>query len=90
VLLADENENVSAAWAERVDTHHLRMALTQGKYHQVKRMVAAVGNHVAGLHRSTIGGLSLGDLAPGEWRWLEAADLEALNATPPHASGSGA
>jgi 16S rRNA pseudouridine516 synthase len=45
---------------------------------------------VAGLHRSTIGGLSLGDLAPGEWRWLEAADLEALNATPPHATGSGA
>lgn len=86
VLLADENENVAAAWAERVDTHHLRMALTQGKYHQVKRMVAAAGNHVDGLHRSAIGGLSLGDLAPGEWRWLEAADLEALNITPPHAT----
>lgn len=91
VLLADENENVAAAWAERVDTHHLRMALTQGKYHQVKRMVAAAGNHVAGLHRSAIGGLSLGeDLAPGEWRWLEAADLEALNTTPVHIAGSGA
>ena len=86
VLLADENENVAAAWAERVDTHHLRMALTQGKYHQVKRMVAAAGNHVTGLHRSAIGGLSLGDdLAPGDWRWLEAADLDALNTTPPHA-----
>ena len=90
VLLADENENVAAAWAERVDTHHLRMALTQGKYHQVKRMVAAAGNHVDGLHRSAIGGLSLGDLAPGDWRWLEAADLEALNTTPPHAIGPSA
>ena len=83
VLLDDEDENVTAAWAERVDTHHLRMALTQGKYHQVKRMVAAAGNHVTGLHRSAIGGLSLGDdLAPGEWRWLDAADIEALNTTP--------
>jgi 16S rRNA pseudouridine516 synthase len=54
-------------------------------------MVAAAGNHVAGLHRSAIGGLSLGeDLAPGEWRWLEAADLEALNTTPVHIAGSGA
>jgi 16S rRNA pseudouridine516 synthase len=91
VLLADEDENVAAAWAERVDSHHLRMALTQGKYHQVKRMVAAAGNHVAALHRSAIGGLALGDdLAPGDWRWLEPADLEALNTTPARPDSSGA
>ena len=41
-------------------------------------MFAAVGNHVEALHRSRIGGLALGDLAPGEWRALDAADLERL------------
>ena len=50
---------------------HLRLTLTEGKYHQVKRMLAAVGNRVEGLHRSRIGGLALpADLAPGQWRWL--------------------
>jgi 16S rRNA pseudouridine516 synthase len=41
-------------------------------------MVAAVGNHVAWLHRSQVGGLALGDLAPGRWRPLTDADLAAL------------
>jgi 16S rRNA pseudouridine516 synthase len=41
-------------------------------------MFAAVGNHVQALHRSRIGGLSLGDLPEGEWRMLDAADLETL------------
>jgi 16S rRNA pseudouridine516 synthase len=54
------------------ETHHLRLTLLQGKYHQVKRMVAAVSNRVEGLHRSQIGRLTLSDdLAPGQWRWLE-------------------
>ncbi|MEP6723912.1 MAG: 16S rRNA pseudouridine(516) synthase, partial [Variovorax sp.] len=49
------------------------------KYHQVKRMVAAVGNRVEGLHRSSIGALALPeDLAPGQWRWLTAEQVEAL------------
>jgi 16S rRNA pseudouridine516 synthase len=38
-------------------------------------MLAAVGNRVEGLHRSQIGGLVLGDLAPGQWRWLSVEDL---------------
>ncbi len=89
VLLDDEDASVAAAWAERVDACHLRMALTQGKYHQVKRMVAATGNHVAALHRSAIGGLTLdADLAPGQWRWLESDDLTALDTTPVHAAGA--
>jgi 16S rRNA pseudouridine516 synthase len=41
-------------------------------------MFAAVGNHVEALHRSRIGGLALGDLAPGAWRIVDAADIEAL------------
>jgi 16S rRNA pseudouridine516 synthase len=57
---------------------HLKLTLTEGKYHQVKRMVAAVGNRVEGLHRSQIGALVLGDLAPGQWRFLTPSDLAAL------------
>jgi 16S rRNA pseudouridine516 synthase len=61
---------------------HLRLTLTEGKYHQVKRMVAAVGNRVEGLHRSAIGGLVLPeDLAPGQWRWLSVADLALMSAS---------
>lgn len=46
------------------------LTITEGKYHQVKRMFAAVGNRVVGLHREEIGTVKLGDLAPGEWREL--------------------
>ncbi len=76
VVLDDDPKPVHAAACEVMDSHHLRMTLTQGKYHQVKRMLAAVSNRVEGLHRSQIGGLFLPeDLAPGQWRWLSAADL---------------
>ena len=54
------------------------LVLHEGRYHQARRMFAAVGNHVQALHRSRIGGLSLGDLPEGEWRMLDAADLETL------------
>ena len=54
------------------ETLHLRLTLLQGKYHQVKRMVAAVGNRVEGLHRSSIGRLALPeDLPVGQWCWVE-------------------
>ena len=46
------------------------LTITEGRYHQVKRMFAAVGNRVVGLHREQIGALKLADLAPGEWRNL--------------------
>ena len=51
------------------------LTITEGKYHQVKRMFAAVGNRVIGLHREQIGGLTLGDLAPGEWRALTTEEI---------------
>ena len=80
VVLDDDPTPVRAASCEAVSEHHLRLTLTEGKYHQVKRMVAAVGNRVETLHRSQIGGLRLPqDLAPGQWRWLAAADLAALS-----------
>jgi 16S rRNA pseudouridine516 synthase len=81
VVLDDDPKPVRAAACEAVDEHHLRLTLTEGKYHQVKRMLAAVGNRVEGLHRSRIGGLALPDeLAPGQWRWLSQADLALIGA----------
>jgi 16S rRNA pseudouridine516 synthase len=81
VVLDDDPKPVRAAACEAVSELHLRLTLTEGKYHQVKRMVAAVGNRVEGLHRSQIGGLALPqDLAPGQWKWLTAADLAVMTA----------
>lgn len=79
VVLDDDPKPVRAAACEALDSHHLRLTLTEGKYHQVKRMVAAVGNRVEALHRSQIGGLCLpADLAPGQWRWLDSAQLHGI------------
>ena len=74
VRLDDEPKPVKAFAAELAAPQHLRLTLTDGKYHQVKRMVAAAGNRVETLHRSQIGGLALpADLLPGQWRWLDEA-----------------
>ncbi len=51
------------------------LTLHEGKYHQVKRMFAAIGHHVVALHRESIGPLSLGELAPGEWRELSEEEV---------------
>ncbi|HOE42710.1 MAG TPA: 16S rRNA pseudouridine(516) synthase [Rhodoferax sp.] len=76
VLLDDDPRPVRAAACVAVSPQQLRLTLTEGKYHQVKRMLAAVGNRVEALHRSQIGGLCLpDDLLPGQWRWLGAQDL---------------
>jgi 16S rRNA pseudouridine516 synthase len=76
VVLDDGPKPVKAAAAEIVSEFHLKMTLTEGKYHQVKRMLAAVSNRVESLHRSQIGGLKLpDDLLPGQWRWLTEAEL---------------
>jgi 16S rRNA pseudouridine516 synthase len=84
VVLDDDPKPVRAAACEAVSSHHLRLTLTEGKYHQVKRMLAAVSNRVEGLHRSQIGGLGLPkDLLPGQWRWLAAADLALVNQPAP-------
>ena len=79
VLLTDEPEPIAAAACEIAGEHLLRMTLTGGKYHQVKRMVAAAGNRVEALHRETIAELDLPvDLKPGEWRWLSPDDFKKL------------
>ena len=79
VVLDDDPRPVRAAACELLARDRLRMTLTQGKYHQVKRMIAAVGNRVEALHRSRIGGLELpADLLPGQWCWLDGSQLAAL------------
>ncbi len=81
VTLEDDPQPVRAAGCERRGERQLRLTLTEGKYHQVKRMVAAVGNRVESLHRSQVGALALPpDLLPGRWRWLGPAELAALGA----------
>ncbi|MBB2778082.1 UNVERIFIED_ORG: 16S rRNA pseudouridine516 synthase [Comamonas terrigena] len=79
VVLDDDPKPVKAAACVQVSELVLDLTLTEGKYHQVKRMLAAVGNRVEGLHRWKIGGLELSaGMQPGEWRWLHAADLALL------------
>ncbi len=79
VVLDDDPKPVCAAACTLVDSHCLDLTLTAGKYHQVKRMLAAVSNRVEGLHRSKIGQWALPeDLAPGQWRWLRKEDLQLL------------
>lgn len=83
VKLLDEDETIAALAVQPIDTHCLHMTLAEGKYHQVKRMIAAIGNRVESLQRIRIGQLSLpADLAPGEWRWMSAADLAAVQSVP--------
>ena len=73
VLLHDDNETVRAAACEATGERELRLTLTEGKYHQVKRMIAAAGNRVEGLERSAFGAVGLEGLAVGAWRWADAA-----------------
>jgi len=74
VTLLDAPEPVRAADCERTGELALSLTLTEGKYHQVKRMVAAAGNRVEALHRSRYGALALpAELAPGQWCWLDGA-----------------
>ena len=83
VQLHDEPAPIAAVGCERVAERVIRLRLAEGKYHQVKRMLAAAGNRVERLKRIAVGGLELpDDLPEGGWRWLETADLERIDAQP--------
>ncbi|PIT24597.1 16S rRNA pseudouridine(516) synthase [Snodgrassella alvi] len=71
VLLHDDNETVQAEAAELIDAYTLYLTITSGKYHQVKRMVAAAGNRVVALHRCTFGPWQADDLPVGGWRFFQ-------------------
>jgi 16S rRNA pseudouridine516 synthase len=79
VLLHGEPKPIAALAAHARSGHALELTVLEGKYHQVKRMVAAAGNRVEALHRERIGGFVLpATLAEGAWQWLDEADLAAL------------
>lgn len=76
--LESEPTPLAPAQLSVISARQARVIVTEGRYHQVRRMFAAVGNHVVALHRSSIGGLELGTLQPGQWRVLDAADRNVL------------
>ncbi|BCK87930.1 hypothetical protein MIZ01_1727 [Sideroxyarcus emersonii] len=80
VKLHDEPAPLAAVVCDMLDTHRLMIVLEQGKYHQVKRMLAAAGNHCTTLCRIRIGQLGLDalGLAEGEWCYLEGKQLDLL------------
>jgi 16S rRNA pseudouridine516 synthase len=83
VVLHDDPAPVAALAAEAIEPQTLRLTIAEGRYHQVKRMVAAVGNRVDTLHREAVGGFTLpADLAEGEWRWLTPDEITACRQLP--------
>jgi len=78
LMLESETTPLAPAGFEALGPRHARLVLHEGRYHQVRRMFAAVGNHVEALHRTHIGGLGLEGLAPGQWRIATAEDLARL------------
>jgi 16S rRNA pseudouridine516 synthase len=75
LMLESEITPLLPASLEVLAPRHARLSITEGRYHQVRRMFAATGNHVEALQRTAIGGLPLADLAPGAWRQLDAGDM---------------
>jgi 16S rRNA pseudouridine516 synthase len=79
VQLHDEPAPLPARQCRALDQYRLELVINEGKYHQVKRMLAAAGNRVESLHRCAIGAYELpDDLTLGEWKWLAAEELAAL------------
>lgn len=76
MMLKGEDKPLAPATLEVLEGRDVRLTVTEGRYHQVRRMFAAIGNHVEDLHREGLGGLTLpDDLGPGQWRVLGAAEV---------------
>ncbi len=78
LMLDSETTPLLPASLDILGPRDVRITLTEGRYHQVRRMFAAVGNRVEQLHRRSIGALELGDLPSGHWRLLTPNDLARL------------
>lgn len=78
LMLESETTPLLPAELEVIEPRKARLTLHEGRYHQVRRMFAAVGNHVEALHRVSVGGLGLGELPAGEWRMLGEADVASI------------
>lgn len=81
IHLQGESKPTLPAKLHILDTHNVQLTLTEGRYHQVKRMFAAIGNRVIALHRLQIGSLKL-DIDIGQWRHLTPAEVAALYVNP--------
>lgn len=75
LMLESETTPLLPAKLEVLGPRLARLFLTEGRYHQVRRMFAATGNHVQALQRTSIGGLSVADMPAGSWRALEAHEV---------------
>jgi 23S rRNA pseudouridine2605 synthase len=73
-----DDGRTAPARVRRLGPRRVELTIHEGRKHQVKRMLQAVGAPVVRLHRSRYAGLELGDLAPGQWRQLDRAEVEAL------------
>ncbi len=78
LLLHGETVALEPAALEVLGPRQARVVVTEGRYHQIRRMFAAVGNHVETLHRPAIGALTLGELPVGEWRMLGDDDIATI------------
>ena len=78
LMLETEKTPLAPAALEVTGPRTARLTLTEGRYHQARRMFAAVGNHVETLHRSRVGGLELDGLELGKWRMLDEQDIQRL------------
>ncbi len=81
LLLESETEPLAPAHLDVLGPRHARLGVSEGRYHQVRRMFAATGNHVETLQRVSIGALALGELPPGEWRALDADEVALIFAS---------
>ena len=82
MMLESEKEPLEPALLDVLGPRHARLTLTEGRYHQVRRMFAAIGNHVETLTRISVGALTLEDLAAGQWRTLDQDDVATIFAPP--------
>ncbi|MBC7952799.1 MAG: pseudouridine synthase [Rhodospirillaceae bacterium] len=78
LLLRSETTVLAPAVLEVLEPQRCRLTIMEGRYHQVKRMFAAIGNHVETLHRSSLGGITLGDLPSGQWRVLTPEEVATI------------
>lgn len=78
LMLESEDKPLLPAELEPLSPTRARLTLHEGRYHQARRMFAAIGNHVEALHRTRVGGLSLGELVEGQWRILAPEDSNHL------------
>ncbi len=78
MMLESEKDALAPAMLEVLAPRHVRLTVTEGRYHQVRRMFAATGNDVETLKRLSVGGLELGDLPMGKWRALNAEEIASI------------